>query len=114
MSFPFGIRPLMAIWNKLFFEPGRLAPVASQTPEWNRGAYLVEGLGHCGACHTPRNKLGAEKKDEAFAGGEVEGWHAPALNAGSPSPIPWTVDAMHAYLKHGVADLHAQSAGSMA
>jgi mono/diheme cytochrome c family protein len=55
----------------------------------------------------------AERRDAAFAGGDVEGWYAPALNAGSPSPVPWTVDALHAYLRHGVADLHAVTAGPM-
>jgi len=107
-------RASVSLWKSRYLERGVYKPDPAKSPEWNRGAYLVEGLGHCGACHTPRNKLGAEKKDEAFAGGEVEGWHAPALDSTSPSPVPWTVEAMQTYLKHGVADLHAQSAGPMA
>ena len=62
-----------------------------QTPEWNRGAYLVNGLGHCGACHTPRNLLGAERADRPLAGGRAEGWDAYALNGASPAPIAWSV-----------------------
>ncbi len=107
-------RASVSVWKSRYLQRGVYQADPTKSAEWNRGAYLAEGLGHCGACHTPRNALGAEKKDEVFAGAEVEGWHAPALNAGSPSPIPWTVDAMHAYLKHGVADLHAQGAGPMA
>jgi len=106
-------RPLIAAWKSRYLERGVYQPVAGRSAEWNRGAYLVQGLGHCGACHTPRNAAGAERKDAAFAGGEVEGWHAPALNSASPSPIPWTVDALREYLRHGIADLHAQSAGPM-
>jgi mono/diheme cytochrome c family protein len=107
-------RASVSLWKSRYLERGVYKPDASKSTEWNRGAYLAEGLGHCGACHTPRNALGAEKKDEAFAGGEIEGWHAPALNAASPSPVPWTVDAMATYLKHGIAEQHAQSAGPMA
>jgi len=106
-------RASVGIWKSRYFERGVFKPDPARSAEWNRGAYLVEGLGHCGACHTPRNKLGAEEKDRAFAGGEVEGWHAPALNSASPSPVPWTVEAMQAYLRNGVADLHAISAGPM-
>ncbi len=107
-------RASVSIWKSRYLERGAYKPDGAKSAEWNRGAYLVEGLGHCGACHTPRNRLGAEKKDAPFAGAEIEGWHAPALNATSPSPVPWSVDAMTAYLKHGVADQHAQSAGPMA
>ncbi len=107
-------RASVSVWKSRYLERGVYQPDPAKGPEWNRGAYLVEGLGHCGACHTPRNALGAEKKNEAFSGAEIEGWHAPALDASSPSPIPWTVDALQAYLKHGIADQHAQSAGPMA
>ena len=106
-------RAFVGVWKSRYFTPGVYQPDSSRSAEWNRGAYLVQGLGHCGACHTPRNKLGAEEKDAAFAGGEVEGWHAPALNAASPSPVPWTVQALQQYLRHGIADLHAMSAGPM-
>jgi mono/diheme cytochrome c family protein len=106
-------RATAGLWKSKYLERGVYQPDPAQGAEWNRGAYLVEGLGHCGACHTPRDTLGAEKKDAHFAGAEVEGWHAPALDSSSPSPVPWTVEAMAAYLKRGIAEQHAQSAGPM-
>jgi len=107
-------RALVAGWNALFLHKGPYRPDASKSAQWNRGAYLAEGLGHCGACHTPRNLAGAEKKREAYAGGEAEDWHAPALNAASPSPVPWTADTLHTYLRTGIAEDHAVTAGPMA
>jgi hypothetical protein len=59
LPFPLDIRASMAVWNKLYFKPGPFTPVAEKSEEWNRGAYLTEGLGHCGMCHTPKNFLGA-------------------------------------------------------
>ena len=106
-------RAFIAVWKSRYLERGVYQPVSERSAEWNRGAYLAQGLGHCGACHTPRNAAGAERKDAAFAGGEVEGWHAPALDSASPSPVPWTMETLEAYLRHGIADLHAQSAGPM-
>jgi nicotinate dehydrogenase subunit B len=64
---------------------------------WNRGAYLVEGLGHCSACHSPRNALGAEKANAYLAGGFAEGWEAPALTSLSQAPIPWSEAELYAY-----------------
>lgn len=106
-------RPLIAIWKAMYFERGVFRANPARDARWNRGAYLSEGLGHCGACHTPRNKLGAEDKRRPYAGGEVAGWHAPALDAGSPSPVPWTAQAMAAYLRSGIAEAHALAAGPM-
>ena len=106
-------RAFLGVWKARYLKPGPLADEPSRSAEWNRGRYLVEGLGHCGACHTPRGGLGAEKVDQAFSGGEVEGWHAPALNSQSPSPVPWTVEALQAYLRTGIADQHALTAGPM-
>ena len=113
LSFPFNLRPLIAGWNLLYFREARFSPDASKSVEWNRGAYLVEGLGHCGACHTPRNRLGAEQKNRALSGGMVEGWYAPALNESSPSPIPWTAEHLSTYLGTGMAERHAIAAGPM-
>lgn len=107
-------RPLIAIWKAIYFAPGIFRPDPSRDDRWNRGKYLSEGLGHCGACHTPRSKLGAEKKDEPYAGGQIEGWHAPALGAASPSPLPWTADSLAAYLRTGITDAHGLTAGPMA
>ncbi len=113
LSFPFNIRNLIGAWKVLYFERGVFRPDAAQSAEWNRGAYLVQGLGHCGACHTPRNFLGAEKKRNDLAGGEAEGWHGPALNAASPAPVPWTAEQLYKYLRTGLDDLHAIAAGPM-
>ena len=89
LRFPFNQRWLMWFWNILYNPDRRFAPDPAKSAAWNRGAYLVEALGHCGDCHTPRNLLGAERRAKAFAGGEAEGWHAPALDATSPAPVPW-------------------------
>lgn len=113
LLFPFNVRSAIGVWKRLYFEPGRFRPDPAHSAEWNRGAYLAEGLGHCGACHTPRNLVGAEKKRQDFAGGEVQGWHAPALNADSPAPVPWTTSQLHKYLRTGLDDQHAIAAGPM-
>ncbi|SCK08024.1 nicotinate dehydrogenase subunit B [Variovorax sp. HW608] len=115
LKFPFSARPLMAGWNALFHDPLPMQPVAAQSAEWNRGAYLVNGLGHCGACHTPRNALGAEQGGAAFlSGAMVEGWEAPALSALSTSAVPWNADALYSYLRHGHARHHGVAGGPMA
>ena len=115
MAFPFNIRPLMAGWNTLFLRPGQMQADPARTPQWNRGAYLVESLGHCGACHTPRNLLGAEKTGAAYlAGGMVDGWEAPALTALSKAPIPWTEEELFSYLRTGFSRFHGTAAGPMA
>ncbi|MBM3537260.1 MAG: c-type cytochrome [Alphaproteobacteria bacterium] len=114
LTFPFNLRGLIAFWKLLFLERAAAPANAQQNAEWNRGAYLVEGLGHCGACHTPRNALGAEKRDRAYAGGETEGWVAPALNAESPAAVPWDAERLYRYLRHGFDDRHGLAAGPMA
>ena len=113
LIFPLNIRLLIAGWKLLFFDGAAFQPDSSQSAEWNRGAYLAEGLGHCGSCHTPRNFLGAPKKRLPYAGGMVEGWHAPALNTSSRTPVPWSTEALESYLTHGVSDFHEVSAGPM-
>lgn len=115
MAFPFNLRPLMAGWNALFLKTGPLEADAAQSPQWNRGRYLVEGLGHCGACHTPRNALGAEKTGAShLAGGWVDGWEAPALTALSAAPIPWNEAELYSYLRTGFSRFHGTAAGPMA
>jgi mono/diheme cytochrome c family protein len=114
VPFPFTFRPLLAGWKLLFFEEGRFQPAAERDAEWNRGAYLAEGLGHCSACHTPRNALGDERQDRLYDGGEAEGWHGPALNDLAPGPVPWTAEALMAYLREGHHPHHGLAAGPMA
>jgi len=114
LPFPLGIRALQAGWKLLFFKPGRFAPNAAQDAEWNRGAYLAEGLSHCSACHTPRNMLGAEKRDAAYAGASIDNWFAPALTKANPSPAPWTGEELSEYLITGLSRYHGTAAGPMA
>jgi len=115
LSFPFSVRPLMAGWNALFHDATPFQPQVPQSAEWNRGAYLVNGVGHCGACHTPRNAFGAEQGGKAFlSGAVVEGWEAPALTALSKSPVPWSAEELYRYLRHGHTQHHGVAAGPMA
>src|SRR3981081_1865845 len=114
LAFPFNLRPLLAGWNALFHQPGVFEADAAKSAVWNRGAYLVEGLGHCGACHSPRNALGAEKSNAYLAGGFAEGWEAPPLTSLSQAPIPWSEDELFAYLRSGEAPSHGCAAATLA
>ncbi|QJQ94516.1 MULTISPECIES: cytochrome c [Halomonadaceae] len=114
LPWPLRFRPLLAGWKLLFLDDERFRPDPDRSDEWNRGAYLVEGLAHCGACHTPRNFLGARQSGRPLAGGESEGWHAPALNDASTAPVPWSEESLFAYLREGLSTNHAQAAGPMA
>ena len=114
LAFPYSVRPLMAGWNALFHDPQPYRSNSAQTAEWNRGAYLVTGLGHCGACHTPRNVFGAERSGKAFlSGAVVDGWEAPALTALSRAPVPWNAQELYRYLRHGHTLQHGIAAGPM-
>ena len=114
LAFPFGQRAFMASWKGLFHDTQPFVPTPGQSAEWNRGAYLVQGVGHCGACHTPRNAVGAERGGAAYlSGAVVDGWEAPALTALSKSPVPWSADALYSYLRHGHAPHHGMAAGPM-
>jgi mono/diheme cytochrome c family protein len=114
VEFPYNQRFLIAGWKLLFLRQATWQPDAAQSAEFNRGGYLVEGLAHCGACHTPRNALGAERKSAAFAGGEADNWHAYAINAQSPSPVPWDAEALFFYLRNGWHPDHGVARGPMA
>jgi mono/diheme cytochrome c family protein len=113
LAFPLGFRPLLAGWKLLFFAPDAFRPDPARSAEWNRGAYLAEGLTHCSACHSPRNAFGAEQRHRHLDGGFAEGWYSPALNASSPSPMPWTVDELTTYLRTGLVENHAIAGGPM-
>jgi nicotinate dehydrogenase subunit B len=115
LSFPFNLRPLMAVWNGLYHDATPWQPEPGQSAAWNRGAYLVNGVGHCGACHTPRNALGAERTGAAFLSGAlIDGWEAPALQGLSRAPVPWTQQAFYDYLRRGHSPEHGMAAGPMA
>jgi mono/diheme cytochrome c family protein len=113
IPFPFNIRYLPAGWKLLFFRPGRFEPDREKSAEWNRGAYLALGLSHCGACHTPRNLLGAEKASDAYGGAVIDNWVAPSLTAANPAPAPWTREELYDYLRNGTSTLHGTAAGPM-
>jgi mono/diheme cytochrome c family protein len=111
---PLRFRPLLAAWKLMFLDRDAVRPVADRSPEWNRGAYLVEALAHCGACHTPRNLFYAEKRHRGLAGGDSENWYAPPLNAQSPAPLPWSRSDLISYLSAGFSANHGLAAGPMA
>jgi mono/diheme cytochrome c family protein len=114
LPFPLDQRFVIAGWKLLFLRHGTFQPDSAKSAEWNRGGYLVEGLAHCGACHTPRNALGAERKTAQFAGGDAENWYAYPINAQSPAPVPWNADALFAYLRDGWHPDHGVAGGPMA
>ena len=106
MPFPYNQRSTLVFWRALFFRPGRFQPDPKQSAEWNRGAYLVEGLGHCGMCHSAYNALGAVDPNAQLAGGliPVQNWYAPALNSSNELGLgAWTNDELAQYLKTGVS-----------
>ncbi|WP_206192328.1 cytochrome c [Serratia liquefaciens] len=119
-SWPLTLRwPLMA-WNTLFLEKGAYQYKSDRSPEWNRGAYLVQGAAHCGSCHTPRG-LGMQEKayDESqkgfLAGAKIGGWEAFNITSDKASGIgSWTQQEIVQYLKTGNVPFKAQAAGSMA
>ena len=113
LPFPLSMRTLIAGWKLMFLKVGELGPDPVLSAELNRGAYLVEGLAHCGACHTPRNSLEAERNEAYLGGGETEGWYAPALNASTTAPVAWTADQLFAYLRNGFVPTHGVAAGPM-
>jgi len=102
LRFPLNFRVVMRVWNYLFFKPGILEPDQQKDIDWNRGRYLVEGAGHCGACHTPKNMFGADRRGQAFAGGRVGDWFAPRLDGAARSGLKsWSVDDIVEYLQSG-------------
>ena len=106
LSFPFGTQAALAVWRALYFRPGRFEPAPRQTAEWNRGAYLVQGLGHCAACHAERNLMGAMREPEALRGGLIpqQNWFAPALG-GDSMPVEQQVELLQVGRSHGAATL---------
>ena len=102
LPFPFDVREGMAAWNALYFRSGEFRPDPKKSAEWNRGAYFVEGLGHCGACHTPKTQLGGDDRARAFQGYALQGWFAPNITNDSERGLGgWSVADIVAYLKKG-------------
>lgn len=114
LDFPYGWRPLLALWRGLYFQPGVHADAGADS-ELARGRYLVDGLGHCIACHAPRNGLGATPGGSGLAGGIIEGlgWYAPALDGDPRNGLGrWSQDDIVALLKTGTG-AHGAAAGPM-
>ncbi|MBR9862899.1 MAG: c-type cytochrome [Rhodobacteraceae bacterium] len=113
LPFPLDLRFLQAGWKLLFVDFDDYEVDQAHSEEWNRGAYLAEGLAHCGACHTPRNPLGAEIESDQYGGAQINGWTAPALTPRNASAVPWTAADFKSYLTEGVSANHGISAGPM-
>jgi len=111
-AFPLNIRPILAGWKLLFLDKTPIQEDPSRDAQWNDGKYLVEGLGHCGACHTPRNFLGAETTP-TYGGGSAEGWFAPPINKDNLSQQPWTRNDFVVYLMDGWHPKHGMASGPM-
>lgn len=113
LPFPLDERVVMRAWNWMFFDAGTFHPDPGKSPEWNRGAYLVEGLGHCGACHTPKGVLGQDKGAQDLQGGNLENWFAPNLGPDLRTGLgAWSVQDLTTYLSTG-RNRFANSTGPM-
>ena len=102
LPFPYKMRSLMAVWDALYFKEGEFREDPSKSPEWNRGAYLVEGPGHCGACHTPKTSLGGDELKYAYQGYALQGWFAPDITDNEATGLGrWSPTDVVEYLKRG-------------
>lgn len=115
LSFPFGIRQAVGAWKRLYFEIGPLPSDPRRSGEWNRGRYLAEGPGHCGACHTPRGFLGGRIPEERYAGGEgPEEEKIPPITASALIEGGWDADDLAYALRTGLKPDGDVFGGSMA
>jgi mono/diheme cytochrome c family protein len=102
LPFPFNIRASMRLWNALYFNQGDYKPDTRKSAEWNRGAFLVDGPGHCGTCHTPKTFLGGDRTDQYLRGGFLQGWSAPDVTGDTRVGVgAWSAEDLVAYLKIG-------------
>jgi mono/diheme cytochrome c family protein len=115
LYFPFDQRWSMAAWRELYFTEGSYKPDPTKPASWNRGAYLVEGFGHCSDCHSPRNLLGGIEKSKDFNGAVIDGWFALDLTSDITTGLgAWTVDEIANYLKTGAYKGKTTTLGPMA
>lgn len=105
LRFPYDQRPLLGLWRAFFFTPAVYQPESGRSVQWNRGAYLVQGAGHCSACHSARNRLGSSMAPLALEGGMIAGldWYAPPLHGGEHGLGSWSEAEIAALLKSGVS-----------
>lgn len=114
LDFPYRYRTLLNVWQTLYFEPGALAEAADQSPAWQRGRYLVEGLGHCNECHRARTTFGATDEAADAPGALIHGWYAPPLADPSQAGLQdWPLADAAAFLRSGKRE-HAAMMGPMA
>ncbi|WP_051958634.1 c-type cytochrome [Janthinobacterium sp. RA13] len=115
LPFPFNIRLSMAGWNLLFLDKKPFVADTSKSMEWNRGAYLAQGLAHCSTCHTPRNALMAEQLSQDLGGADLGTWYAPNITSDVNSGVGgWSQQELAGYLRTGRTASKAQAAGPMA
>ncbi len=115
LPFPYNMRFSMAFWNALFLDSKPFAPDPSQSAEWNRGKYLVDGAAHCGECHTPRGFFMQQKRSQEFGGAVLGSWYAPNITPDTNSGIgAMSADELFRYLKFGKVAAKAQAGGEMA
>jgi mono/diheme cytochrome c family protein len=115
LRWPFDMRWTLAFWNVAFLDTARFTPDPAKDAQWNRGAYVVEALAHCGECHTPRHAAQNLDNSQKFAGAALQGWKAYNITASKQSGIGnWSDDALVAYLSTGHADGHSSASGPMA
>ncbi|MFV3324988.1 cytochrome c [Pseudomonas sp. NY15372] len=103
LSFPFNVRMGLTGWNMLYGKSVQLQPTEGKSEAWQRGQYMVEVLGHCGECHTPRNSIGALEQDKRLTGGLLGGYLAPSLLAQDLAERGWTQPDLTTFLKHGIS-----------
>jgi mono/diheme cytochrome c family protein len=114
LHFPMDIRATVGVWNLLYLDSNNFRPDQGQSAEWNRGAYLVNGLGHCGGCHTPKTSLGGDQSGHLFEGGKLDNWVAPDLTGNERTGLgAWSVGDVAEYLKNG-RNRRAAAGGAMA
>lgn len=113
LVFPFNIRTGMIAWNAMFLDPAPFKSDPSKSPAWNRGAYIVNGLGHCGACHTPKNVVFGDKKNVEFTGETIDHWFSANLTGNKRDGLGrWSKAEIVQYLKTG-QNMHAVAVGPM-
>jgi mono/diheme cytochrome c family protein len=106
LQFPYDNRQLILGWRTLYFNEGEYQPDTTKSAEWNRGAYLVGGLGHCAMCHSPINALGGTPESKAFQGGLIpmQNWYAPSLTSNKEAGLgEWNIDEIVGLLRNGVS-----------
>ncbi len=116
LKFPYNTQAALAVWRALFFSPEPFEPLKQQSDEWNRGAYLVKGLGHCQACHAPRNVFGATQSNRGLTGGLIpmQNWYAPSLSSPAEAGLQdWPIEEIMQLLKSGKT-AHSSTLGPMA